>query len=100
MVDRDIVYFGIVLNSVSEGVASDLPILASEIDGNVGLLGPEYPGYFPVGDTRALAELLYRTESEPLFKDRLQKHCRELRPLLANPENEREALASVVAEVS
>ena len=86
-------------NVISEGVASDLPILASEIDGNVGLLGPEYPDYFPVGDTLALAKLLYRAETEPLFKDRLQKHCRELRPLLANPQNERELLAGVVAEV-
>ncbi len=86
-------------NVISEGVASDLPILASEIDGNLGLLGPEYPGYFPVGDTLALAKLLYRAESEPVFRDRLQKHCRELRPLLANPKNERELLAGVVAEV-
>lgn len=86
-------------NVISEAVASDLPILASEIDGNIGLLGPEYPGYFPVGDTQILARLMDRAEREPAFRSRLQEHCRELRSLLANPENEREALAGVVAEV-
>ena len=50
-----------VLSSVSEGGANvdfrgrrraGVPVLASRMDGNVGLLGSDYPGYFPVGDTR------------------------------------------------
>ena len=39
-------------NAVSEAVAGGVPVLASRIDGSVGLLGRDYPGYFPVGDTR------------------------------------------------
>ena len=44
-----------------------MPILASRMDGNVGLLGADYSGYFPVGDTRALARLLERIEGDPRF---------------------------------
>jgi glycosyltransferase involved in cell wall biosynthesis len=41
------------------------------MDGNVGLLGADYPGYFPVGDTEALARLMRRLEGEPGFARRL-----------------------------
>jgi putative glycosyltransferase (TIGR04348 family) len=42
-------------NVISEAVAAGVPVLASRIDGSVGLLGRDYPGYFPVGDTAARA---------------------------------------------
>ena len=45
-------------NVISEAAVAGVPVLASRIDGNVGLLGADYPGYFPVGDTEALARLL------------------------------------------
>lgn len=54
-------------NVISEAVIAGVPILASRMDGNVGLLGVDYPGYFPVGDTRALARLLERIEGDPRF---------------------------------
>src|SRR5262249_11890594 len=38
-------------NVISEAIVAGVPILASRIDGNVGLLGEDYSGYFPVGDT-------------------------------------------------
>ncbi len=59
-------------NVVSEAVAAGVPVLASRIDGSVGLLGRDYPGYFPVGDTAALARLLCRIETEPRFLARLR----------------------------
>lgn len=37
------------------------------------VLGVDYPGYFPVGDTKALASLLRRLEREPRFSARLGK---------------------------
>ncbi len=52
-------------NVISEAVVAGVPVLASRMDGNVGLLGGGYPGYFPVGDTPALARLLERLEQEP-----------------------------------
>jgi glycosyltransferase involved in cell wall biosynthesis len=44
-----------------------VPILASRMDGNVGLLGSDYPGYFPVGDTQSLANLMQRIECDARF---------------------------------
>ena len=58
-------------NVISEAVVAGVPILASCMDGNVGLLGTDYPGYFPVGDTKALARLMGRLEDEPGFARRL-----------------------------
>ncbi|HET9642910.1 MAG TPA: glycosyltransferase [Burkholderiaceae bacterium] len=47
-------------NAVVEAIRSRVPVLASRIDGNVGLLGEDYKGYFPVDDDEALAELMCR----------------------------------------
>ena len=43
---------------ILEAVQSGTPVLASRIDGNVGMLGRDYAGYFALGDDAALAELL------------------------------------------
>jgi putative glycosyltransferase (TIGR04348 family) len=58
-------------NVISEAAAAGVPILASRIDGSVGLLGKDYPGYFRVGDTAALAGLLQRIERDREFLLRL-----------------------------
>lgn len=68
-------------NVVSEAAVAGVPILASRIDGNVGLLGADYPGYFPVGDTRALARLLRRIEDEPRFLRELARAVARRAPL-------------------
>jgi putative glycosyltransferase (TIGR04348 family) len=68
-------------NVVSEAVAADVPVIASDIAGNVGLLGRDYPGYYPVRDEAALARLLDRAETEPAFLDTLERHGRKLKPL-------------------
>ena len=53
-------------NAVSEAMVAGLPVLASDISGNRGLLG-EHEGYFPVGDEVALAALLLKAEKTPGF---------------------------------
>lgn len=45
-------------HAVIEAAASGTPVLASRIDGNVGLLGEDYGGYFAWNDAAALARLL------------------------------------------
>ncbi|MFN3650966.1 MAG: selenoneine biosynthesis selenosugar synthase SenB [Armatimonadota bacterium] len=67
-------------NAVSEALVCGLPVLSSRIDGSIGLLGPDYPGYLPVGDTAALADLLRRAETDAAFYAELQARCRELAP--------------------
>lgn len=45
---------------IMEAVRSATPVLASQVAGNVGMLGEDYAGYFPHGDAQALAQLLLR----------------------------------------
>ncbi len=54
-------------NVISEAAVAGVPILASRMDGNVGLLGANYPGYFTVGDTPGLARLMLRFERDRDF---------------------------------
>ena len=61
-----------------------VPPLATDIPGSRGLLGDDYPGYYPVGDAEALAGLLVRAESDPAFMAELRQHCRRLQPLFAS----------------
>ncbi len=86
-------------NVVSEAVAADVPVIASDIAGNVGLLGRDYPGYYPVRDEAALARLLDRAETEPGFIEALERHGRKLKPLF-RPAHERAALKRIVNLVS
>jgi len=58
---------------VSEAIAIGIPIIASDIPGNRGLLGDTYPGYYPVGDRVALSQLLTRAESDLAFYQKLIK---------------------------
>ena len=74
-------------NVVSEALVADVPVIASDIDGNVGLLGEDYPGYYPVRDTEALRTLLHRAETEPEYLQRLREHGSK-RKHLFTPERE------------
>jgi putative glycosyltransferase (TIGR04348 family) len=85
-------------NVVSEAIVAGVPVVASRIPGSVGLLGEEYPGYFPVGDTAALAALLARCEGEPRFLRRLAYETARLRPLF-DPARERDAWRALLHEL-
>ncbi len=82
-------------NVISEAIALGVPVLSSHIDGSVGLLGRDYPGYFPVGDAQALAHLLRRTETDARFYALLRRRCRRLRPLF-EPSRERRTWADLL----
>ncbi|MBI5910468.1 MAG: TIGR04348 family glycosyltransferase, partial [Betaproteobacteria bacterium] len=45
-------------NAIAEAACAGVPVLASAIPGNIGMLGSGYPGYYPLGDEKALARLL------------------------------------------
>jgi putative glycosyltransferase (TIGR04348 family) len=83
-------------NVISEAIRIGVPVLASRISGNVGLLGEEYPGYFALGDDQALARLMSRAASDRSFYRRLQHRVRLLRPL-ASPANEARLLRRAIA---
>jgi putative glycosyltransferase (TIGR04348 family) len=73
---------------VIEAVRSGVPVLASRIGGNLGLLGEDYEGCYPVGDDAALAALMQRFAAEPAFAARLAAQC-ALREPAFRPEAER-----------
>src|SRR5262249_60006079 len=85
-------------NVISEAVTAGVPVLATRIDGSVGLLGRDYPGYFPVGDTEALARLLNRIETDAAFRERLQ-HAIARRAYLFRPALEKAAWKKLIDEV-
>jgi putative glycosyltransferase (TIGR04348 family) len=85
-------------NVISEAAVAGVPVLASRIDGNVGLLGSDYGGYFPVGDTKSLVRLLLRLEREPRFVATLGKALARRGPLF-RPAREREAWRRLLAEL-
>lgn len=68
---------------VSEAIAIGIPVIASDIPGNRGLLGQGYPGYFPVGDHATLAEKLQSLMREPKSLNRLATAVRRRKPLVA-----------------
>ena len=85
-------------NVVSEAVVAGLPVIASAIDGNIGLLGEDYPGYFPVGDTEALSVLLHRAETDERFLRRLCEYGSK-RKYLFTPERERGCWEGLLRDV-
>lgn len=87
---------------VMEAVCSGTPVLASRIAGNVGMLGPDYAGYFEHGDAQGLANLLLRCRADqrsldPLYQQ-LQAQCALRAPLFA-PDREQAALRELVREL-
>jgi putative glycosyltransferase (TIGR04348 family) len=88
-------------NVLGEALAQSTPtpVVASRISGLVGTLGEDYPGYFAVGDTRALADLLWRAESDATFYAALTAHCAAVAPLVA-PAHEHAAWQALLAELS
>ena len=82
-------------NVVCEALRIGVPVLASRISGNIGLLGSGYQGYFPVGDERALARLVTRAVTDPSFYRQLEKSVNRLRSTVA-PQAEARALLAAL----
>ncbi|MEO5702082.1 MAG: selenoneine biosynthesis selenosugar synthase SenB [Casimicrobiaceae bacterium] len=82
-------------NVVVEAVTAGTPVLASRMSGNLGMLGEDYAGYFPVGDAAALARLVARCAEDPSFTARLGRQCAARAPLFA-PAAERAALRAAI----
>jgi glycosyltransferase involved in cell wall biosynthesis len=86
-------------NVISEAIALSVPVISSLIPGSLGILGTDYPGYFPVGDSAALQEQLQRAESDDEFNRDLKEWVARLQPLVSAA-REREAWESLLTELS
>lgn len=83
---------------VSEAIAIGVPVIASDIPGNRGLLGAEYPGYFPVGDEAGLARLIRKAINTPWFLACLASAARSRR-MLVDPVREHLAWYDLLKEL-
>ena len=85
-------------NVVSEAIACSVPVISSRISGSIGLLNEDYPGYFTVGDTQELANLLQRAETDAGFYNSLKSWCERLKPLF-EPADERRRWDKLLREL-
>lgn len=86
---------------VMEALASGTPALASRIDGNVGMLGRDYAGYFEWNDAAHLAALLSACRASQSDSSGLLATLRcqaSARAVLFTPERERRAVLELVSE--
>lgn len=86
-------------NVIAEAVACGVPVLCSEIAGNIGMLGEGYAGYFPLNDTGKLASLLLGAETDSRFMNSLKEAIDRLRELFS-PDQERRAWARLIEEIT
>jgi putative glycosyltransferase (TIGR04348 family) len=85
-------------NVIAEAIVAGVPVLASRIPGNVGMLGEDWPGYFDFGDTRQLSALLRRCETDGRYYRTLRSAATARAPWF-RPARERAALEKLVQEL-
>ncbi|NIL95743.1 MAG: TIGR04348 family glycosyltransferase, partial [Planctomycetales bacterium] len=85
-------------NVLAEALVAGVPVLSSRISGSLGMLGEDYDGYFPTGDTRRLARLLSDVERDGRFYRRLQEQCRQ-RAKQFTPAREKNSWKRLLAEI-
>ena len=85
-------------NTIVEAVSAGVPVLASDISGNIGMLGEDYSGYYPLADSAALANLMRRAETEADFYAELATQC-AARASLFEPRCERNAVQNLIKEL-
>ncbi len=83
---------------LTEAITSGTPVLASRIDGNLGLLGADYAGTFAWGDAEGLAALLRRCRDDAAMLPALRAQCTARAPLF-RPERERQTLLKLLADL-
>jgi putative glycosyltransferase (TIGR04348 family) len=70
-------------NVISEAIVAGVPVIASAIEGSIGLLGADYEGYYPVENEQALSELLLKAETNKAYYTKLDQACIAKQPLFS-----------------
>jgi glycosyltransferase involved in cell wall biosynthesis len=86
-------------NVICEAAAAGVPVIASRVSGNVGMLGPGYPGYYRLGDERSLARQIRRAALDSRYYARL-KRLTAARRALFRPAAERAGLRKLLTELA
>jgi len=85
-------------NVISEALVAGIPVIASKINGNIGMLGKDYKGFFSVGDEKALRDLLIKCENDHGFLSELAESCKT-RAKLFNASEEKFRWKKLLSEV-
>lgn len=83
---------------VGEAIVHGTPVISTRIDGVIGLLGENYPGFFPVGDAADLAEILLKSEHDSAFNGELKAAALRFADQF-DPETEKQAIVSLVENI-
>lgn len=86
-------------NAIAEAVCAGVPVLASAIPGNIGMLGAGYPGYYAPGDETALAKLLIKTMRHKAYYQSLKRGIAARRHLF-RPQSEQASLLRLLRELA
>ena len=86
-------------NVICEAARIGVPVLASRVPGNIGMLGGGYAGYFALSDGKALAKLLERAARDSKYY-RALKHAVLARRRLFATSTERSAVRRLVRETT
>jgi putative glycosyltransferase (TIGR04348 family) len=85
-------------NVICEAARIGVPVLASRVPGNIGMLGSGYAGYFALSDDKVLASLLERASRDSKYYRRLKGAVQARRRLFA-PSAEGSAVRRLVREI-
>ena len=86
-------------NVICEAARIGVPVLASRVPGNIGMLGGDYAGYFRLHDHEALARLLERATRDSKYYRRLKDAVWARRRLFA-PAAEGSGVRSLVRQLA
>lgn len=85
-------------NVICEAAAVRVPVIASRVSGNIGMLGRGYSGYHRLADARGLARRIRRAACDPAYYARLKQLLAARSPLF-RPDAEQESLRKLLAEL-
>lgn len=85
-------------NAICEAVTAGTPVIASDISGNIGMLGEDYGGYYRLEDGLALAGRLLKAMNDERYYRQLVEQCSARSHLFA-PESEKRGLECLLAEL-
>jgi putative glycosyltransferase (TIGR04348 family) len=82
-------------NVICEAARIGMPVLASRVSGNIGMLGKTYPGYFRLFDHAGLARLMQRAATNAVYYRKLKRAVLG-RKAMFSPAAEQRALQRVL----
>lgn len=86
-------------NAIVEAACVGVPVLASAIPGNIGMLGADYPGYYPLEDETALAKLLTKAVRYQAYYQSLKRGITARRHLF-RPQHEQASVVRLLRELA